>query len=120
MLNPFCLNVNIKRIYARNPSDDLLAKVALVVRQNRVTHEEPQILLADLFVQYPASTLRAVALRTVDNREASVTALAKALEGFVGYRRLQRILKDLSQNNERGIAVAAQDLQAEIDSIRKN
>lgn len=110
----------IKQIYARNPSDDLLAKVMLVVRQNRVTTEEPALLLADLFTQYPVATLRATTQRGSDSREASLTALAKVLEGYVGSKRLDKIFKTLSQSRERGIASTAQDLQAEIDSIRKN
>ena len=92
----------------------------MLFRSNRVTNDEPSLLLADLFVQYPAATLRAVALRGVDSREASLTALAKVLEGFVGYKRLEKIFKTLSQSRERGIASASQDLQTEIDSIRKN
>ncbi len=110
----------VKRIYQRHPSDDLLAKMLLVARQNRVTHDEPQILLADLFIDYPNAMLRAAALRSPEIRDTSLSALAKALEGYAGYRRVQRILRDLGQSPERGMARAAQDLQAELDRIRKN
>lgn len=49
----------IKRIYQRNPSDDLLGKVFYVVRQNRVNSEDPAILVADLFVSRPVALIRA-------------------------------------------------------------
>lgn len=65
----------IKRLYQRNPSDELLGKVFYVVRQNRVNSEDPSILVSDMFVQYPTALLRTAVVRSTDNREASVSAL---------------------------------------------
>ncbi len=109
----------VKRIYQRNPSDDLLGKVFYVVRQNRVSSEDPSILVSDLFVQYPVALLRAAIVRSADNREASVTALARLLNEYTGYRRVQRILKDLVQSEERGVSRAAQDVLAELNRLHE-
>lgn len=107
----------IKHLYQRNPSDELLGKVFYVVRQNRVSSEDPSILVSDMFVQYPTALLRAAVVRSTDNREASVSALARLLNEYTGYRRVQRILKDLSQSDERGVSRAAQDVLAELSRL---
>ncbi len=110
----------IKRIYQRNPSDDLLGKVFFVVRQNRVNSEDPSVLVSDMFVQYPTAMLRASIVRSGESRDASITTLARILNEYNGYRRVQRILKDLTQSEERGISSAAQDILDQLRRIHTN